>query len=206
MKGKIKVIVGSIAVAITMMGVTIAFYSNKGADLENMMVTKGSSVYLQELFEPAEYWLSGETKQKKVKFGNQGEKDQVIRFRIEEQWIDRGEGTVLPTKNDLVEIKWAPALTTEWTSFPDDNGWYYYKEILSAGDETAEVMEGVSFSTKLSNDSEANNVTHAVYQIVIYMEGLDVNSEIAYQEWDKTFIEDEGLLWVNSDHSQNSFN
>ena len=194
-KREIKKIVIGLVCVVAVAGVTTAFYSNKSIAMENTMATKSSSVYIQELFNPADYWLPGETKQKEVKFGNKGERDQVIRFRVEMQWRDES-GAVLAIETEKpVEIKWTSAFNQEWTSFQDDNGWYYYKKVLPAGEETAEVMANVVFSTKLSNDSEIEDFTHTTYRIVIHMEGLDVNSTIAYAKWGKTFTEDNGLLW-----------
>jgi hypothetical protein len=197
MKRKAKLIISclcfmTLAIA---MGTTLAFYSNRGGTIENVMSTKGSSVYLQELFNPEDYWLAGETKQKELMFGNQGERDQVIRFRIELQWINSSGGALEPITEAPVEIKWAEALTEEWVRFIDDNGWYYYEKILPAGGETAAVMESVTFSTKLSNDKQVEDFTHATYQIVVYMEALDVDSVITQAKWEKTFTVEEGLVW-----------
>ena len=197
MKQKAKLIMSCIcfmtlAIAV---GETLAFYNNRGGTIENIMSTKRSSVYLQELFNPEDYWLAGETKQKELKFGNQGERDQVIRFRIELQWISSSGVVLEPITEEPVEIKWAEALSEEWAEFAGDNDWYYYEKILPAGGETDAVMESVKFSSRLSNDKQVEDFTHATYQIVIYMEALDVDSVITQAKWGKTFTIENGLVW-----------
>jgi len=194
MKWKTRAIITCFILGITIVGVTMAFYSNKGVGLENVMTTEKSSVYLQEIFDPTDVWLSGELKEKRVNFGNQGGKDQVIRFCVETQWLGEYEETWEPTSINPVEIKWTSALEQEWTTFPGDN-WYYYKKVLSAGEETAEVMTGVLFSSKLSNDVAIEDFTHKTYKIVVRMEGLDVNKTITSVKWGKTFQESDGLSW-----------
>ena len=175
-------------------GSTIAFYSNDGGTIENETTVKSSSVYLQELFDPGDYWVPGETKQKELNFGNNGERDQVIRFRIETKWVRESGGIWEPSVEHPVEIKWTDALLKEWTKFTGDD-WYYYNKILSKNSETAQVMEAVKFSEKLSNDKQVGDFTHATYQITIYMESLDVDSMITREKWGKTFGEGEELVW-----------
>lgn len=199
MKRKIKRISISICLflAICMVNAVLAFYSNQGGSIENEMTVKKSSVYMQELFDPADLWLPGESKQKELKFGNKGEKDQVIRFRIETQWFGKSGGGWVPSTENPVDIKWTSALTQEWTSFKEAEGWYYYNKILPPGAKTAEVMEAVMFKAGLSNDGGIDDFSRTTYQIIIYMEALDVNSVITKEKWGKIFTQGESLTWTN---------
>ena len=198
MKQRIKRIIISIGLlaVIFIAEATLTFYVNQGGSIDNEMATKGSSVYMQELFDPADYWLPGESKQKELEFGNKGEQDQVIRFRVETQWFSRSGDDWVPTTENPVEIKWTSALTQEWVSFGEAQGWYYYNKILPVGGKTAKVMETVKFEEELSNDSCGEDFTKTTYRIVIYMEALDVSSVITKEKWGKTFIQGEGLDWI----------
>ena len=171
-------------------GTTLAFYSG-GGDLKNNLATKESSLYLEEVFDPNDKWLPGETKAKKVHFGNDGESSQVIRFKVVLEWLDKDNNKWTPTTASPVEIKWTTNLAAEWdNSFLGSNGWYYYRKILPAGQETNAVMESVTFSPGLSDDFASTT-----YRIKIYMEGVDVSPEITKAEWDKmTFTESAGTL------------
>ena len=175
---------------------TLAFYSNGGGSIENVMTTKGSSVYMQELFDPADSWLPGESKQKELKFANIGERDQVIRFRIETQWFSQSGGEWIPDAKAPVSIKWSASINEDWTTFVNDDDWHYYNKILPQGSKTAKVMEAVTFGVGLSNDSEVEDFTNATYRIIVYMEALDVSSVITKEKWGKTFIQGEGLDWI----------
>ena len=199
MKRRIKRIIISICLfsVIFIAETALAFYGNQGGSIENEMTTKGSSVYMQELFDPADYWLPGESKQKELKFGNKGEQDQVIRFRVETQWFSLSGGGWIPTTENPVAIKWTSALTQEWMSFGETQGWYYYNKILPVGGETAKVMEAVKFGEGLSNDSYVEDFTNTTYRIVIYMEALDVNPAITRENWGKTFTKGSSLNWTN---------
>ena len=187
-------------------GTTLAFYSG-GGNLQNNLGTKDSSVYLEEKFSPEDDWLPGETKTKEVKFGNDGDGAQVIRFKVELQWLNKsnGEWNNIET-SDPVEINWSDSFKDgdDW----DDNfiadasspGWYYYNKILEKGDETPVVMESVTFSPKLANavigDSK-EDFSGTTYRIKVYMEGIDATSAIATQTWGKAFVKDSGdiLTW-----------
>lgn len=148
-------------------GATYSFYT-KDVAIENELLTKGSEVFLQELFNPNDRWLPGETKVKELTFGNQFETDQLIRFTYSidwykynpqtgeydvpwdvAQWNDsRGEyttPTVSPAENFAkgVTLKWAGTFGNEWHMVDDalDNTApvYYYKKVLKAAGTAATV-------------------------------------------------------------------
>ena len=199
MRQGVKLIVFSACVVLiaTAVGAIMAFYSNKGGELSNVLITKGSSVHLQELFNPEDYWLPGETKQKELNFGNEGERDQVLRFRMELQWQDMDGEIWIPKTENPVQINRVSAFEEEWESFPEDNGWYYYKKVLPAGSETAKVMDSVTFSENLSNDNQGEDFTNTTYRIMIYMEAVNVDSVITAEKWGKTFTGNTSLEWKN---------
>lgn len=198
-RSKILIFLVCLILIVMAVGTTMAFYSNKGGSLNNVVTTTGSEVYLQELFNPADHWLAGETKEKKVNFANVGERNQVIRFRVEIQEKNKSNGDWVPTTKKLVTINWRSDLENKWSDFDDDNGWYYYNEVLVAEAETEAVMESVTFSSTISNDDMAPLDGPIIYRIIVYMEALDVNSTIVSDEWAKTFelIGDTTLQWSN---------
>ena len=186
-------------------GTTLAFYSG-GGDLKNNLATKDSSLYLEEEFSPDDKWLPGETKEKVVNFKNSGKGDQVIRFKVELQWLNKSNGTWTPVTTDPVKINWHTSLGTDWNnSFVADAsnpGWYYYNKILAAGEATPAVMNSVTFSSKLANavigDSK-DDFSGTTYRIKVYMEGVDVNSDITTTTWSKKFTRSgNNLTWSNS--------
>jgi hypothetical protein len=184
-------------------GTTLAFYTG-GGDLKNNLATKDSSLYLEEEFNPDDKWLPGETKEKVVNFKNSGKSDQVIRFKVELQWLNKSDGTWVPATTDPVKINWHTSLGTDWDdSFVadvSDKGWYYYNKILAVGEATPAVMNSVTFSPKLANavigDSK-DDFSGTTYRIKVYMEGVDVSSDITTITWGKAFVKGSGdsLTW-----------
>ena len=192
---------------ITAIGTTLAFYSG-GGDLKNNLGTKESSVYLEEEFNPNDKWLPGETKQKKVNFGNDGESSQVIRFKVILEWLNKDGDKWTPTPPsdpdiELATINWNSQFATDWEdSFFDDDGWYYYKQVLPSGVKTAVVMDSVTFLEDLSNTvggEYPEDFSDTTYRIKVVMEGVDVNTTLTKAEWGKTFTESGGTLtWSDS--------
>ena len=194
-KAGIIMLLAGLTLVITIMESTTAFYGNVNGEHQNTLQTKGSSLYLQELFDPQDYWLPGETKQKELNFGNEGEQNQVIRFRVELKWKDKNGENWIPATTTPVKINWTSAFEKEWTNFKEKEGWYYYNQVLLAGSETKNIMESATFPSNFSNDTQADDFTHATYCIKVYMEGLDVNSAVTNIEWGKTFTGETSLAW-----------
>ena len=180
--------------ALVLISSTYAYYSSVGS-LRNTMTTTDSSIYLRELFYPKDQWLPGETKTKEVNFGNGGESSQVIRFCVGTQWNDSSNKDWVPFEESPIEINWTQSLANDWTKILSADGkeWYYYNYTLLTGDETPAVMDSVVFSQSLSNDSHAKDFTNTTCRVVVYLESLMVNTEIARAEWGVTF-EGEGVL------------
>ena len=173
-----------------------AYYSFTGS-VRNTLTTTGSNIYLQELFDPKDYWLPGETKTKEVNFGNGGDSNQVIRFRVEMQWRDAAGADWIPIASNPATINWTQSLTDDWSPIPSIDGktWYYYNHVLLVGEETPPVMESVWFWQSLSNDDHAEDFTNTTYRIVIYLESLNVNSEVTNVEWGVVFMGESPLGW-----------
>ena len=68
-------------------GGTLGYYKSS-AGVTNRISTKESGVTLREVFNPADHWLPGETKEKQVSFSNSGDVPQVIRFQYTGKWSD----------------------------------------------------------------------------------------------------------------------
>jgi len=181
----------------TAIGTTLAFHSG-GGELQNKLGTKKSSVYLEEEFKPDDKWLPGETKEKKVHFGNDGENDQVIRFKVVREWLDDNGDTWTPDASNPAEITWEASLATDWdASFLSNDGWYYYKQVLPAGETTSAVMNSVKFSSELANEENdvyKDDFSGMTYRIKVYMEGVDVDSDITKTTWGKIFSQSGNTL------------
>jgi len=194
MKIKTKLTIFTVALAtLIMLGATMAYFSAAQA-LHNPMITKGSDVYLQEVFNEKDKWLPGETKEKVVRFGNKGDTAQVIRFKADTEWF-LGDGTTAwtPATPNPVEIHWTTYLSSEWTLI---GGWYYYNKPLLPGQQTNEVMDWVKFSNLISNGGPgAEDFSDKIFRLTINMESLDVSAIITNAEWGRAFTGTNTLAW-----------
>lgn len=176
----------SLAVA----GATTAYYYASNTT-QNPMATKGTSVYLQEVFNKDDKWLPGETKEKIVRFGNQTDKPQVLRFRATEGWLN-GNAAWTPTTANPIQLHWTAALSSDWTFI---DGWYYYKQPLAVGSMTAPVLDWAKFNTTLSNDGHAEDFSGKTFRLNVEMETLDVNTTITSLQWGRSFTGTSALVW-----------
>lgn len=196
-------------------GGSYAYYTS-GTDVRNQVITKGSEVFLQEVFNKDDLWLPGETKEKKVHFGNQSKKDQVIRFRVTEAWYDN-QGTPDHLAGDIewfpppagtytpepAVINWTSEVTggTTWVKHGD---WYYYTKILKAADDdsttyTSDVISSVTFSPAISNAGPGaiDDFSDKRYSLTVQMESLDVNTNMTAEAWNINFSESgDTLTWA----------
>lgn len=175
-----------------MIGGTFAAY-NGTTQAVNTMMTPIGGVSLREVFNPADKWVPGETKQKEVHMGNDQKIEQVIRFRVLENWYDASNnawaytGTYNPAP---ATINWTSEITgssATWEKHTD--GYFYYKKVLTAGAQTPNVMSGVTFSPAIANGGvgQVDDFSDKRYSLIIEMEALEVNSDQTTQEWQRSF-------------------
>lgn len=182
--------VGVILALTTAVFATIHYMQTK--TLENAMATKSSGVYLEEIFNPLDQWVPGETKQKEVWFGNHEQTDQVIRFTVTETWTD-SQGNTFDDTDNGANINWT--LGSDWTKIGD---YYYYNQILLPEAVTPDVMTGVTFSSAINNGGYGNTTDYSdkTYTLTVTMEALPVNADLVLETWSVTMTQDgTGLSW-----------
>lgn len=170
-------------------GGTLGYYKNS-AGVTNRISTKESGVTLREVFNPADHWLPGETKEKKVSFSNSGDVPQVIRFQYTGKWSD-SSGTPLPglTVQPTVNL-------TNTGNWEEIDGWYYYKKVLQPNDVTANVIESVTFDASLTNGGYDGKTDYSGkrYTLTVTVESLSANTTETVAGWHMTFTDSGGTL------------
>lgn len=170
-------------------GGTLGYYKNS-AGVTNRISTKESGVTLREVFNPADHWLPGETKEKQVSFSNSGDVPQVIRFQYTGKWSD-SSGTPLPglTVQPTVNL----ANTGNWEEI---DGWYYYKKVLQPNDVTANVIKSVTFDKSLTNGGYDGKADYSDkrYTLTVTVESLSANTTETVAGWHMTFTDSGGTL------------
>lgn len=170
-------------------GGTLGYYKNS-AGVTNRISTKESGVTLREVFNPADHWLPGETKEKQVSFSNSGDVPQVIRFQYTGKWSD-SSGTSLPEPAVPPTVKLAD--TGNWTKIGD---WYYYKKVLQPAAVTANVIESVTFDKSLTNGGYDGKTDYSDkrYTLTVTVESLSANTTETAAGWHMTFTDSGGTL------------
>jgi len=197
-------------------GSTNTFYTSS-SNIRNMLITKGSEIFIQEYFSPDDLWLAGETKKKEVWFGNQSGQEQVIRFKVMIEWFSNN-GTPGDLSDDTkwiytgkydpepVVINWTGEITgetPEWTKIGD---YYYYNQVFNGGSganptETPPIIDSVTFSPALSNSAYiGDDFSDKSCRITIIMESLAVVAAYTEEKWKAAFAQDgTGLIWSSLD-------
>lgn len=170
-------------------GGTLGYYKNS-AGVTNRISTKESGVTLREVFNPADHWLPGETKEKQVSFSNSGDVPQVIRFQYTGEWSDSsGASLPGPTVPPTVNL----ADTGNWEEI---DGWYYYKKVLQPAAVTANVIESVTFDASLTNGGYDGKTDYSGkrYTLTVTVESLSANTTETAAGWHMTFTDSGGTL------------
>ena len=203
-------------------GATYSFYTSDIA-IKNNLITKGSEVLLMELFNPAEKWVAGETKEKRVSFGNQLDLDQLIRFTYEVKWYKNNGAGVNDVEwpsstwvdaNDAyrdsqaITLNWDSNFSAEWTAIPGEAGappTYYYNKVLKAMSNSTPTMTdhptliSVTFSDKIANNAyfSGDDFSDKRVVITIKMEAIDVTQAAVEETWNMGFTRTgDNLAWT----------
>ena len=198
--------------SIAIIGGTIAYYMSR-EEFNNELRVGTPGVAVEEKFNPADFWVPGEKKEKEVWFSNTGEVDMLLRFRINAEWEtgkepkDEKNQKVTPEPdpldpvNPLVMLNWN---VTDKTTDPDGSNdetikdftkitgtdgstYYYYNKILKRagedGSSTDKILEAVTFSKDISNDGHGIDYSDTQINLSIYGETVVVNSDAAKDTW-----------------------
>lgn len=180
-----------------LIGGTFAYFQET-SQIENHFQVTEPKVYLNEKFNPYDEWLPGEEKQKEVRFGNEGKMAVVLRVKFVSSIDANGNSTDI---SDKVELNFnSPFFDNEWVRGQD--GWYYYKKVLSPNTVTDITLKSVTISEKLGNDEHGiqQDYSGAVFDVQIQGEQLQASlaEEIItdHQNWGLTpKINGEQVTW-----------
>lgn len=126
-------------------------------------------------------------KVKKVSFQNGDTADVFIRVACAENWEsgDTGEKKeILPNRNEenkeIVEKEGFKLPDSgsnhDWEKGPD--GWYYYKKILEAGEETEPVLTAVDFSNLTNAEEDGTKYNESDYRLHFQVEAVQASGQL----------------------------
>lgn len=163
---------------------TWAVYTDTNT-IKNQLSTNHTAVMLKEDFVQFSSFLPGEKVTKKPYFENTGARDMLIRVPIElaETWrpedgskerLDTGK----VTKN--WSQYWVNGTSSEWFQGKE---YYYYKKILTKkgteSSKTNPIMDSLTLSPEVSNDSHDLDYSNAEYEITIEAEAVPADKTSA---------------------------
>ncbi len=131
-------------------------------DEEERVITNADNhveITVPEDFKP------GDEVKKEVSFRNTGDFDQLIRIKLTNE-----------SSEEIINM-WTSALENEW-QYNEADGYYYYKSILNAGEETSKILEKVLFDTEYNN-----GVVNPHYSLKIELNTVQVTVEAAVSEF-----------------------
>lgn len=133
---------------------------------DNFLTMGSYRASLLETYEVPDHVDPSQQIEKVVQVKNDGTVDILVRVRVEKAFGMRKNGKLIPDKTlntDVIEIDFAD---TYWEARED--GWFYYKDILRAGETTKEpLMKSFRLSEKAGNEYKGKDA-----QIVVSMESV----------------------------------
>ena len=200
---------------VTLMAVLALGIGGTGASIRHKMALKN------EVRTPTVEVTTNETmgnvrngrKQKEVSFKNEGTADVFLRIAYAETWIysdssaEGKEEILLPNRNipgdddSIVAKDWQSPWKDYW--FDGGDGWYYYKKVLKAGQETDEILRSVTFRSNYDDSRYAS----AEYQLHFQVEAVQASDELTVSRdavkevFDKTIAVSDEKNWPGNKYS-----
>lgn len=158
---------------------------------DNFLTMASYKVKVEEKYETPQHVNPAERVSKVVNVKNEGTVDILVRVRVEKAFGVRGEDGVLvkddTLRTDVIEIDFNDTL---WRL--RDDGWFYYREVLKAGETTREpLMKSYRLSPRTGNAYKGKDA-----EIVVYMESVQAYGD-ALSVWNVS-KEELGIKWKDT--------
>lgn len=173
------------AVSVTFMG--YAFWTIQSRT-DNVLTIASYKAQIVEEYNVPAHVNPSETVQKKVHVKNEGTVDILVRVSVTKVFGVRDADGKLRTADglnpDMIEISFNSRF---WEQ--KDDGWFYYREILRAGETTREpLMESFTLSAKAGNEYRGKDA-----EIIVCMESVQADKDAA-SIW-KVRLEELGIVF-----------
>lgn len=169
---------------------TVFAYWEQMRDTVNVLTMACCKAEIVEKYrEPSSVEPAG-TVEKQVNVRNSGTADILVRVSVKKMFGSNVDGNFREDKSldgEMIEIQFH---SKYWQK--GDDGWFYYKEVLKAGESTREpLMDSYRLSQRAGNAYKGKEG-----HIVISMEAIQADesaAEVWGEEWKKT-----GIVWPNA--------
>lgn len=175
MRRKTKVWLATGLLALTVLGCTWAYFTST-SHIDNRLSTKAYGNTITEKFTPRDDWQPGQQVEKVFAVKNTGDSTLVVRVKMDESWT-RGSTNLktlssVTDKEEIFTVNQPSAVdgsvdnddtvvakeldSTDWVF---DNGYWYYKSLLTAGNETPALLNSIT----LDKDADMGKYTVTSY-------------------------------------------
>ena len=164
MKEKKTIIILILVLAVGIVGLTIAYFSNSST-VNNVFTTQPYGTTVEETFTSPSNWLPGNEVDKTLVATNTGNVDEAVRISLSESWTTANNGTlngwITENGNKSSHLPENEPSTDERVvviNFDNDgdwtysNGYYYYNYKLAPNESTSSLIKSVTFNPKTKLD------------------------------------------------------
>ena len=152
-KRKIFIIIIFFIFSICVFGVTFSYFTNL-VKLEHIYSIKPFSTTVEDEISTPNYWLPGETYEKKIGIANNGEVPIAVRVSYTEKWVSAAGKTLSGYKNGIRAVLIKFSNSPNWIIKKEKGKtYYYYKKFLKPGES---VKESLIESITLNKDLDDN--------------------------------------------------
>ena len=159
---------------IALLAVECAFaFFHTSDSIDNHFQTAEAKVYMDETFASGDTWVSGEEKQKEVRFGNEGTMASVLRVKFTPV-LTRKDGTVDEVAAQNFTLNFSDDFSRNWVKKGE---WYYYKKVLSPSQVSEVTLKSVTVSDQIGNDEHGiqTDYSGATYEVKVEGELLQAS-------------------------------
>ena len=155
MKNKKALLALILLLIISIVGLTIAFFTNT-IEIPNVFKTEVFKTEVTEEFVSPDNWTPGTTTSKRVHVKNIGSVEVAVRISLTEKWISK-DGTELSGIQNGNKAAIINFVNTDY--WIKDGNYYYYKQKLETNENTKDFLESVTFNKNINDD---NNCTENI--------------------------------------------
>lgn len=128
---------------IIVIGATFAVFMST-ADYNNDFNLGNYNIVTKEIFTSPDNWAPGDTIPKVLTAKNEGTIPASVRMSYTEEWTDQDGNVVnMPAGTAIINF----TTPSNWT---ENNGYYYYNNVLETGDESSSLIESVTLNPNLN--------------------------------------------------------
>ncbi len=165
--------------ALFVVGGTMAWFTHTAEPVINTFTAGTVEIEIVDEYTEVTNWNPGDTTDKKVSVKSLGTKGAYVRVSLTPVWGSMVEDEFAPDQELSTENVVLNVNTGEDDDWMLSDGWYYYKKILPAGEETSLLLNSVT----LVGESTGNEYQGKILQIIVEAEAVQASNDAYQSVW-----------------------